>query len=473
MQRAQQAALRWSVRLTDALALIVTFFVVARAREFLRDLWTLDIVPGQPLLQKVTLQNQLHLIFQMLPIWMLALHVTGAYADLRRTRRDVLLIRLATGVCLAVLMLTSVQFVFTPEIPTSRSFVLGYAAVSTVMLFLARLIRLPQEATYNIVVVGSAQEVIPFLKILERHRDWGLRVAGVVRPDSETLSPIDDVPVLGTVSDLQQILTRSTISQVFMTGRAWDTRTLRTVADVCEEVGVTFSMDANFLGFSIARADLQDFEGWGVLSFSSTPRNGDALLVKRAMDVVGSLVVLGALLPVLAAVAALIKLEDGGPSFFTQQRSGVFGRTFPMYKFRSMVVDAEAKKAALEKFNEMSGPVFKMENDPRITRIGRFIRKTSLDEFPQFWNVLRGEMSLVGPRPPIPAEVERYERWQMRRLSMKPGITCIWQVSGRNNIDFDTWMRLDLEYIDKWSLFMDIKLLLRTIPVVLLGRGAK
>jgi lipopolysaccharide/colanic/teichoic acid biosynthesis glycosyltransferase len=144
-----------------------------------------------------------------------------------------------------------------------------------------------------------------------------------------------------------------------------------------------------------------------------------------------------------------------------------------MYKFRSMVVDAEAKKAALEKFNEMSGPVFKMENDPRITRIGRFIRKTSLDEFPQFWNVLRGEMSLVGPRPPIPAEVERYERWQMRRLSMKPGITCIWQVSGRNNIDFDTWMRLDLEYIDKWSLFMDIKLLLRTIPVVLLGRGAK
>jgi lipopolysaccharide/colanic/teichoic acid biosynthesis glycosyltransferase len=144
-----------------------------------------------------------------------------------------------------------------------------------------------------------------------------------------------------------------------------------------------------------------------------------------------------------------------------------------MLKFRSMVVDAEARKKELEHLNEMSGPVFKIARDPRITAFGQFIRKTSIDELPQFWNVLVGDMSLVGPRPPIPAEVERYERWQLRRLSMKPGITCIWQVSGRNNVDFETWIRQDLEYIDNWSLFLDVKLLLRTVPVVLLGTGAR
>jgi lipopolysaccharide/colanic/teichoic acid biosynthesis glycosyltransferase len=157
---------------------------------------------------------------------------------------------------------------------------------------------------------------------------------------------------------------------------------------------------------------------------------------------------------------------------FSQSRAGLYGREFRMLKFRSMVVDAESRKAELDAQNEMAGPVFKMRRDPRVTRVGAFIRKLSIDELPQFWNVLRGDMSLVGPRPPIPAEVERYERWQLRRLSMRPGITCTWQVSGRNQLDFETWMRLDLEYIDNWSLFLDLALLMRTLPVVAFGRGA-
>ena len=171
--------------------------------------------------------------------------------------------------------------------------------------------------------------------------------------------------------------------------------------------------------------------------------------------------------------ALAIKIEDPkGGIFFGQQRSGLFGREFKMWKFRSMVSNAEEMRVALEEQNEMDGPVFKIKHDPRITRVGRFIRKTSIDELPQLWNVLVGQMSLVGPRPPIPAEVAEYERWQMRRLSMRPGITCIWQVSGRNNVDFETWMKLDLQYIDNWTLFLDIKLLLKTVPVVLLRQGA-
>jgi len=166
-----------------------------------------------------------------------------------------------------------------------------------------------------------------------------------------------------------------------------------------------------------------------------------------------------------------IKFEDGGTVFFKQERVGLNGRSFPMFKFRTMVANAEALQASLLGLNEQTGPVFKIKADPRVTRVGWFLRKTSFDELPQFFNVLRGEMSVVGPRPPIPSEVEMYERWQKRRLSMKPGITCIWQVSGRNNIQFEEWMKLDLEYIDNWSLSQDMILVLKTIKVMLLGTG--
>lgn len=478
MQRVQAAALRWSFRLVDALVVVVAFVGTAWAREAARARWSLDLLPGDPVLQVVTLQNQLGLIVLVLPVWMIALHLNGAYDDLRRVRRDVLFIRLARAVLTAVLGLLLIQFVIPPASPTSRTFLFGFALVSVVLLYAARVVfgqwrRFSTNRTYDILVVGSAAEAVPFIEVLQRHRDWGLRIAGVLRPDDDTLSPLGSIPVLGTVSDLPRVVAGGNVAQVFMTGRAWSVDTLRFVADTCEEVGVTFSMDANFLGLSVARADVQDFEGWGVLSFASTPPNAEALVVKRGMDLVGSTLVLLLTAPLLLLVALAIRLEDRGPVLFVQERSGLYGRRFPMYKFRSMVVDAEARRDEVAHLNEMTGPVFKMKADPRVTRVGRIIRKLSIDELPQLYNVLRGEMSLVGPRPPIPEEVAQYARWQMRRLSMKPGVTCIWQVSGRNEVDFDTWMRLDLEYIDNWSLFLDLKLLLRTVPVVFAGSGAR
>jgi len=210
-----------------------------------------------------------------------------------------------------------------------------------------------------------------------------------------------------------------------------------------------------------------------MLRFSRAPSDHLALAVKRAFDVVASALALLVLAPVFAATAIAIKLDSQGPVFFRQRRVGLNGRTFQILKFRSMYVDAEARLEQLRARNEMTGPVFKMANDPRVTRVGRLIRKTSLDEFPQFWNVLLGDMSVVGPRPPLPAEVRKYRQWQRRRLSMKPGLTCIWQVSGRNQIDFERWMELDLEYIDDWSLWRDLHICLRTIPAVLTARGAR
>ena len=476
MQRAQAASLGWVARVIDAIVVTVTFLGVAFLRQRAREVWSYDVLPGAPLMAPVTVESQFHLVFAVVPLWLFSLSQHQLYDDIRRIRSDVLLLRIASAVVVAFGLLLLVLFLFPSPVPTSRSFLLGFSVVSIGTLFAAR----REEArrararapTWNILVVGTATEAAPFLDTLLRHPHWGLRVAGVLVPEGEDVTSVQGIRVLGRLPQLAETLATEKIAQVFMTGRAWDTQTLRFVADRCEEVGVTFSMDANFLGLSIAQANVNDLGGWSVLSFSSVPNDGTALLVKRTIDVVVGLVGLVVLSPVMLVTALLIKLGDGGPVLFVQERSGLYGRTFPMLKFRSMVVDAEAKKRALEDQNEMSGPVFKIKADPRITRIGAFIRKTSIDELPQIWNVLRGEMSIVGPRPPLPAEVARYERWQMRRLSMKPGLTCIWQVTGRNKVDFDSWMRLDLEYIDNWSLFLDLKLILRTFPVVLTGRGA-
>jgi exopolysaccharide biosynthesis polyprenyl glycosylphosphotransferase len=219
---------------------------------------------------------------------------------------------------------------------------------------------------------------------------------------------------------------------------------------------------------------MEELEGIPLLSFTHASENDVlALAAKRAFDVVVSATALLIHAPVIAALAVAIRLDSPGPVFFRQRRVGKNGREFTLFKFRSMRVGAEDELAHLRRHNEMAGPVFKMREDPRVTRVGRLLRRTSLDELPQFWNVLRGEMSVVGPRPPLPSEVRLYQRWQRRRLSMKPGLTCTWQVSGRSDVDFERWMELDLAYIDGWTLWRDVVILLRTIPAVLLGRGAR
>lgn len=195
------------------------------------------------------------------------------------------------------------------------------------------------------------------------------------------------------------------------------------------------------------------------------------LKLKSTLDFFFSFVIIMLISPVLLIIAIAIRLEDGGSVFFIQERVGLNGRRFYIFKFRTMVANAEALKISLLGQNEQTGPVFKITNDPRVTRIGRVLRKTSFDELPQFFNVMLGDMSVVGPRPPIPSEVEKYEQWQKRRLTMKPGITCTWQVSGRNNISFNEWVKLDLEYIDNWSLTQDMVLIFKTIKAMAAGTG--
>jgi exopolysaccharide biosynthesis polyprenyl glycosylphosphotransferase len=224
---------------------------------------------------------------------------------------------------------------------------------------------------------------------------------------------------------------------------------------------------------TIAKTYVEDMDGLPMLTYSTTPEDVGKLFCKRAFDLTAVLVGLIIISPLLLIISLGVRISSSGPVFFKQRRIGLNGRVFWCYKFRSMVQNAEALQEQLETQNELSGPVFKIKKDPRVTTIGYWLRKYSLDELPQLYNVLRGDLSLVGPRPPIVDEVRRYEPWQRRRLSMRPGITGIWQVEGRSRIaEFDEWVKLDLQYIDNWSLTLDMKILLKTIPTVLSGRGA-
>jgi len=477
MLRARLTQYRIAATVVDALVVALTWFSMTWARAWFRDVWTWDLLPGAAVFQGLSVERHSTLAFFIVGAMLLTLHRQRTYDDPRRMPRGLLFWRIGKATIQALLLFFGLLFVFRIDF-ASRTLVLAFTAVNALTVFGARLAlvsvlnhRIFAGDSWNVLLIGAAEESRPFVAALERHQNWGMRVVGLLRAEGEE-GPAP-LPVLGRLHDLAAVVDRQSIDQVVLTGRAWDVDTLRFIADTCEEVGVRFSMDANFLGLKTSRVTLEDFDGSGILTFSATPSDAGALMVKRAMDIVGAAAALVLLSPVFALVAAIIKLQDGGPVLFAQERSGLYGRRFHMLKFRSMVTDAEAQKARLAHLNEMSGPVFKMAHDPRITAFGAFIRRSSIDELPQFWNVLRGEMSLVGPRPPIPAETERYARWQLRRLSMKPGITCIWQVSGRNNIDFDTWMKLDLQYIDNWSLLLDVKLLLQTVPVVLLGTGAR
>ena len=282
-------------------------------------------------------------------------------------------------------------------------------------------------------------------------------------------------PAWQPVSELVRVLHDHNVERVIFASAHADLTRLQEYISACEIEGVEAWVMADFIRTAIARPDFDTLADRPVLVIRTTPALSWALLFKHLIDRVAALAGLVLALPLFLLIALAIKFTSPGPVLFRQRRAGRHGRPFTMLKFRTMVTDAEMQHEELQKFNQMSGPVFKMDKDPRITRIGHWLRRTSMDELPQLWNVFRGEMSLVGPRPLPIYEVEKFETpAQRRRLSMKPGLTCLWQVSGRNEVkSFEQWVKMDLEYIDTWSLWLDFGILIRTVPVVLSGAGAK
>jgi exopolysaccharide biosynthesis polyprenyl glycosylphosphotransferase len=280
-----------------------------------------------------------------------------------------------------------------------------------------------------------------------------------------------DIPLVGHPDCLEDIVANSQVDAIFCAVEPEDVPRSWALMETAEKMGVRVFVMPNLYDPQVARVSPAYVEGLPALLYRSDPESQAPLLFKSILDKVGSIVGIMLSAPVMILTAAVIKLDSRGPVLFKQVRSGLNGKPFVLYKFRTMCSDAEIKKNTLMTRNEMSGPVFKIKRDPRVTRIGKFLRKFSVDELPQLFNVLRGEMSLVGPRPPLPQEVSRFEPWQHRKLSVRPGLTCLWQVNGRNNVDFEDWMRMDLQYIDNWSLWLDAKILARTVPAVIKGTG--
>jgi exopolysaccharide biosynthesis polyprenyl glycosylphosphotransferase len=315
----------------------------------------------------------------------------------------------------------------------------------------------------RLLLLGTAEDTTPVRTKLREQSAEGLEIVDEL--------DLNDTPI----ERLVELLHEHSANGVILSAKHTLFGQVEKVIQACELEGVEVWLLADFFKTQISQTALDEFHGRPMLVFSSTPGASWQAVAKQILDSIGALVLVTVLAIPMLIVALVIKLTSPGPILFRQHRAGLNGKPFVMLKFRSMITDAEQRKHELAVLNEMSGPVFKVTNDPRVTRVGRILRKFSVDEFPQLINVLRGEMSLVGPRPLPVDEVRRFGDFaHRRRLSVKPGITCLWQVSGRNDVrDFRDWVRLDLEYIDNWSLWLDLKILFRTIPVVLLGTGAK
>ncbi len=428
---------------------------------------------------KFTTYAALYLV--IIPFFPLLYKRYGLYDSIgfKRPRQVALILAKSLVVGLAVLTI----FFFVAKIQTvSRPLLLAFAGISFCLVFLKEAVILEyfnyarqQERNFKKVLIGGVGEVaLKAIKLIEEHPQWGYKISGVVVPDSFRDKPeLNGYKVVGTYSQMSRLLTAQPYDQViFAVGK----RHLHEIEDpvrACELQGIDAWLIADFFQRAVTRVKFEEFHNLPVLAFSSTPDFSWSLLFKSVFDRVGAFVLLVLSSPLFIIVPVAIKLTSRGPVFFRQQRSGLRGKLFTMYKFRSMHSNAEQLRAELEIFNEMGGAAFKMSNDPRITRLGRFLRRTSIDELPQLINVLKGEMSLVGPRPLCQCDLDKFKEWQRRRQAVKPGLTCLWQVTGRNQVDFETWMNLDLQYIDNWSLGLDSKILLKTVPRVVLCRGAK
>jgi len=404
-------------------------------------------------------------------LWILGLYRLRARWTARIETQDV-------GRAAILLGLVTFSALFAFKLPdVSRLFLLTLFIAQVVLTVASRgairaLLHALRDRGHNLrymLVVGTGKDARRFADRVERHRELGIRVIGHLST-SGTSSVAGMRPVLGSMDDIETVLHDRIVDEVAVCLPADELHWVEPVARLCEEVGKIVRIPLDSVPVSLPGGRIEDFDGGKVLSLVYGPDRALGLVAKRLIDVVLGGVAMILLLPVFAIIGVAIVVADGWPVIFRQTRVGLHGRPFDVVKFRTMVPDAEALLTELEEQNEIKGHAFKITDDPRLTRIGRFLRATSLDELPQVWNVLLGEMSLVGPRPPLPREVDGYDLWHRRRLSMKPGITGLWQVAARRDDDFDRWVALDLAYIDRWSIWLDLKIIVKTIPAMLQGR---
>ena len=470
MIRRYAAVLRWSIAAADIVLALLVLFAASSLRFGEGSGWPDDVA--------ASLRDPNLAVAVFVGMWIAVLWMQGLYRSRARwTRRgDVAAVLRATAIQL-ILTLSLLWFFKLPDVsrlllivvfPSLAVAAIGIRIVMRQVLIFAR--DCGRNSRYMLVLGAGARAKV-FADLIESHAELGMVVIGHLKADASDTGVVLNYPLLGMIDDLEQILHTQIVDEVAICLPFSMEEMIEQAAYVCEQEGKIVRVPVAPMERLLTTARLESIDGVGVYSVANGPDRALALMLKRILDFVGAAALMVLLSPVFAVLALAIRLDSRGPVFFRQERVGLHGRPFNVVKFRSMCLDAEEQLHDLREHNEINGHAFKLANDPRITRVGQFLRRSSLDELPQIWNVFRGQMSLVGPRPPLPSEVANYDTWHRRRLSMKPGMTGLWQVRARRSPEFDHWVAQDLEYIDSWSLWLDFKIIARTVPAVLSGTG--
>ena len=382
----------------------------------------------------------------------------------------------------AFLAILFFQFIFREPLLPRSIFMFAFAIIlllmfiqKTIIFLIVGAARKRGYSRRRVLVIGTGTRASKFVQTVYENFAWGIEIIGFLTGDENRIGQeLFGVPIIDTYQNIAEVLKKINPEEVIITISTRRFDQIRELLECCEIMGVSVHLNSDFFGHITKNVKVDNILGLNLISFSMTHQPEWKLTIKRLIDIVGSLFALILLSPLLIVIAVTIYVQDGFPILYDWRIMGYNRRPIKSWKFRTMVRDADAIKKKLAEQNEMSGPVFKLTNDPRILPIGHFLRRFSFDELPQLYSVLKGDLSLVGPRPPLQYEFKDFELWHRRKLSVKPGLTCLWQISGRNEIsDFDEWVKLDLKYIDNWTLLLDFLILFKTVKVVLTGKGAK
>jgi len=423
--------------------------------------------------------DYVYMLLLIIPTWALLLK-TSNLATIPRTRSTLsVLFKLLNFNFIGFLLIFLYKHIFDLQI-FSHYMIISFTVVNLFSLFILRMIifrvfkyfRVNGHNIHNVILYADDNSD-QFISDILTYKEWGFRILMILSNSDKIRKKYGkEIRIIPDKISIRDLIKVDIIDEVIYCKSTIVENRIHDLIQACEEIGVILRLQSNLSPMTYSNAYLTNFNDRSFLTFNTTPKNKFALIWKSFIDFWISFAIIFLLSPFMLLVSILIKTTSTGPVIFKQERVGVRGRKFYIYKFRSMVQNAEKLKERLNKINESDGPTFKIKNDPRITAVGRMLRKTGLDELPQLFNVLKGEMSLIGPRPPLPDEVEKYERWQLRRLSVKPGITCTWQIfPNRNDVIFEKWMKLDMQYIDNWSLKADFILFFRTILSVFRAGG--